>query len=116
VLTQINIPPITLPGIGDIVLTDSAKSILQSSGLTGLTYTACGREKVRIVDLAWENWDLSTPEPPERPKNGTGMNHVEPIRVRNVFAKGILVNVLNPKTAIFFFAFLRNSSARREVT
>ena len=30
----------------------------------------------------------------------------EPRRLRNSFAQGIVVNVLNPKTALFFFAFM----------
>lgn len=30
----------------------------------------------------------------------------EPVNLRKIFAEGVLVNVLNPKTAIFFFAFL----------
>ena len=32
--------------------------------------------------------------------------HVEPLPLRRVYAQGVVVNVLNPKTAIFFFAFL----------
>lgn len=42
----------------------------------------------------------------ERPRNGNGVQHVKLIPMRQVFAQGITVNVLNPKTAIFFFAFL----------
>ena len=44
--------------------------------------------------------------------------HVAPIPLRKVFAQGIVVNVLNPKTAIFFFAFLPQfvSPARGHVT
>ena len=34
------------------------------------------------------------------------MKHVQPLPLRRVYAQGVLVNVLNPKTAIFFFAFL----------
>jgi threonine/homoserine/homoserine lactone efflux protein len=34
------------------------------------------------------------------------MKHAEPIPLRRVFSQGALVNILNPKTAIFFFAFL----------
>lgn len=32
--------------------------------------------------------------------------NVEKLDLRKIFAEGVLVNVLNPKTAIFFFAFL----------
>ena len=34
------------------------------------------------------------------------MKHAEPIPLLRVFSQGALVNILNPKTAIFFFAFL----------
>ena len=42
----------------------------------------------------------------ERPRTGNGMQHVKLMPMRQVFAQGIMVNVLNPKTALFFFAFL----------
>jgi len=41
----------------------------------------------------------------ERPRNENG-KHMPLVPMRKMFAQGILVNVLNPKTAIFFFAFL----------
>jgi threonine/homoserine/homoserine lactone efflux protein len=34
------------------------------------------------------------------------VKHVEPSSLRRIYAQGIVVQVLNPKTAIFFFAFL----------
>lgn len=42
----------------------------------------------------------------ERPRTGNAIQHLKLIPMRQVFAQGIMVNVLNPKTAIFFFAFL----------
>ena len=41
----------------------------------------------------------------ERPA-AFGMKHVQPASLRHVYAQGILVQVLNPKAAIFYFAFL----------
>ena len=38
--------------------------------------------------------------------DGAEVAHVAPLPLRQVFAQGAWVNVLNPKTAIFFFAFL----------
>ena len=54
----------------------------------------------------------------ERPRTENAMKSAEKIPMRNVFAQGIVVNVLNPKTAIFFFAFLPQfvSPARGHVT
>lgn len=33
-------------------------------------------------------------------------NPVEPASLRQIFYQGVIVNILNPKTALFFFAFL----------
>jgi threonine/homoserine/homoserine lactone efflux protein len=35
-----------------------------------------------------------------------GVNRVQPASLRQVYAQGVLVQVLNPKSALFFFAFL----------
>jgi len=42
----------------------------------------------------------------ERPAAAEGVARVQPASLRHIYAQGILVQVLNPKTAIFFFAFL----------
>ena len=42
----------------------------------------------------------------ERPAVADRLKHIEPVSSRRVYAQGVLVQVLNPKTAIFFFAFL----------
>lgn len=42
----------------------------------------------------------------ERPGYASHQPQSDPVPVRKVFAQGVVVNVLNPKTAIFFFAFL----------
>ena len=54
----------------------------------------------------------------QRPTAGSAMEHVPPVPMRKVFAQGVVVNILNPKTAIFFFAFLPQfvSPARGHVT
>jgi threonine/homoserine/homoserine lactone efflux protein len=54
----------------------------------------------------------------ERPAADVEMRHVQPLPLRRVYAQGVLVNVLNPKTAIFFFAFLPQfvSPLREHVT
>ena len=42
----------------------------------------------------------------ERSTPDDEVKHVQSLPLRRVYAQGVLVNVLNPKTAIFFFAFL----------
>src|SRR5262250_3064070 len=62
------IPPITLPGIGDVVLTSRARGDLESSGLSGFTFLPV--EKTLIVELHWEEWRLDAEEPAEFPETG----------------------------------------------
>jgi threonine/homoserine/homoserine lactone efflux protein len=42
----------------------------------------------------------------ERPLADEDVRHVQALPLRRVYTQGVLVQVLNPKTAIFFFAFL----------
>jgi threonine/homoserine/homoserine lactone efflux protein len=42
----------------------------------------------------------------EHPAANNEVKHIQALPLRRVYAQGVLVNVLNPKTAIFFFAFL----------
>jgi hypothetical protein len=68
------IPPITLPGIGDIVVTSNARALLESSGLSGLSFLCV--EKVLIVELHWEAWDLSAAEPAQFPESGEPEDYI----------------------------------------
>jgi hypothetical protein len=43
------VPPVTLPGIGHIVLTSEAKELVETSGLSGFRFAAV--EKTLIVEL-----------------------------------------------------------------
>jgi hypothetical protein len=54
------VPPISLPGIGDIVVTDTFRRELESSGLTGFTFAPL--IKARVVELRWEMWDRTARE------------------------------------------------------
>jgi threonine/homoserine/homoserine lactone efflux protein len=42
----------------------------------------------------------------ENPVSRDGVRHALPVTLRSAYSQGILVQILNPKTAIFFFAFL----------
>ena len=68
------IPPVTLPGVGDIVLTSEAKKLLEASGLSGFSLVSV--EKVLIVELPWERWDLDAEEPAEFPESGEPEDYI----------------------------------------
>jgi hypothetical protein len=62
------VPPISFPGIGDIVVTDTFRRKLESSGLSGLRFQPV--IKKRIVHLDWHLWDQAAKEPLEYPQGG----------------------------------------------
>jgi hypothetical protein len=62
------VPPISLPGLGDIVVTDAFKRALESSELTGMSFQPV--IKARIVHFEWEKWDQTADEPEEYPDEG----------------------------------------------
>jgi threonine/homoserine/homoserine lactone efflux protein len=41
-----------------------------------------------------------------RPQVSGDQPTMEPVSLRRIYSQGVVVNVLNPKTALFFFAFL----------
>jgi hypothetical protein len=62
------VPPISFPGMQDIVVTDAFKKQLEISGLTGVRFQPV--VKKRIVHLDWHLWDKSIDEPQEYPEEG----------------------------------------------
>jgi hypothetical protein len=66
-------PPLTLPGFS-IILTNEARELLESSGLTGFAFLPV--EKKLIVELRWETWDLSAEEPAEYPESGEPEDYI----------------------------------------
>lgn len=66
--------PITLPGIGDIVLTSAAKELLEGSGLRGFHFRPV--RKVLTVELHWENWNLDAQEPEQFPDTGEPEDYI----------------------------------------
>ena len=62
------IPPITFPGLADVVVTDAFRKKLEASGLTGCSFAPV--RKRRIVALAWEHWDRSAKKPRVFPASG----------------------------------------------
>jgi len=68
------IPPISFPGIGDIVIRDDFKKSLENSGLTGLAFQPV--IKRHIVFLEWEKWDRTADEPAEYPSTGEPEDYI----------------------------------------
>ena len=68
------LPPITLPGIGDVVVSSAGREMLEASGLGGFTFQPVN--KARIVDLPWHEWDLTTDDPPEFPGSGEPEDYI----------------------------------------
>ena len=62
------IPPITLPGIGDVVVTDGFRAALERAGFAGLSFAPV--IKARIVEYHWELWDRTATSPVELPESG----------------------------------------------
>lgn len=62
------IPPISFPGIGDIIVTDELRQSLENSALKGFEFRDV--IKARIVDLPWHDGTRETEEPPTYPNEG----------------------------------------------
>lgn len=67
-------PPISLPGIGDIVVTDVFRRKLEASGLEGLHFQPV--IKKLIVQLNWHTWDREAKRPPEYPEGGEPESYI----------------------------------------
>jgi hypothetical protein len=68
------ISPITFPGLSDIVLTSTARADLEGSGLTGFSFQPV--LKRLIVELHWEDWDLTASEPAKYPDTGEPEDYI----------------------------------------
>jgi hypothetical protein len=69
-----SIAPITFPGAGDIVVTQAFQIALERSGLTGFSFQPV--IKRHIVDLDWEEWDLTADGPEVEPEAGEPENYI----------------------------------------
>jgi hypothetical protein len=68
------IPPITFPGIGDIIVTARLRDGLERSGLVGFGFAPV--IKARIVELNWHRWDRAAPEPKVYPSDGEPESYI----------------------------------------
>jgi hypothetical protein len=84
------IAPITIPNDNDLIVTQGFQLALQQSGLTGLAFQPV--IKRHIVDLDWEEWDITSGEPEELPDDGIAANYIlrRPHETRAADELGIL--------------------------
>lgn len=62
------VPPITFPGIGDIIVTNDMKQQMEQAGFRGITFRPV--EKAHIANVPWHEWDLNADEPKYYPEGG----------------------------------------------
>lgn len=62
------VPPISFPGIGDIIVTEEMKVLMEQSGFKGISFRPV--EKAHIANVPWHKWDLTADEPPFYPDGG----------------------------------------------
>ncbi len=67
-------PPITFPGISDVVVSSAGRTLLKKSGLSGFTFKQVN--KARIVKLLWHEWDLTADAPAEYPESGEPEDYI----------------------------------------
>lgn len=80
-------PPITFPGIGDVVLNAACRKLLEQSDLTGFDFRPV--HKARIVELAWEKWNLSANRPPVYPDSGEPEDYILEARPSSAAERGL---------------------------
>lgn len=68
------VPPITVSGISDLIVTQAFRAELEASGLIGFGFAEV--VKKRIVKLDWRSWDLSADEPARYPAGGEPEQYV----------------------------------------
>jgi hypothetical protein len=68
------VPPIFFPGVACIVVTDTVRRELQSSGLTGFSFVPA--IKSIIVPIDWHEWDLFSDEPAFYPEGGEPESYI----------------------------------------
>jgi hypothetical protein len=68
------VPPITFPGIGDVIVTAEMKQAMERAGFRGLEFRSV--QKKRIVSVPWHEWDRGAQEPSYFPDESEPENYV----------------------------------------
>lgn len=68
------IPPLSLPGIGDIVVTDELRRQLEDAKISGVVFRPV--DKAHVVYLDWSEWDRSVDSPAVYPESGEPEDYI----------------------------------------
>jgi hypothetical protein len=68
------VPPISFPTLESFSVTDSLRSEIERSLLSGITFRPI--TKKRIVNLNWQDWNLQAEEPEFYPKSGEPEDYI----------------------------------------
>jgi hypothetical protein len=92
-------PPITFPGVGDVVVTDIFHRQLTESPFAHLEFYAV--DKARIVAYHWEKWDRTAIDPEEFPETGEPEDYIlsRPHSVKTAEVLGKIWQVVLPEGA-----------------
>ena len=68
------VPPLSLPGIGHVVVTAALRGQLENAKISGMTFRAL--DKARMVHLDWSGWDSAAKGPAVFPASGEPEDYV----------------------------------------
>jgi len=68
------VPPITFPGIWEIVVTSEMMKAMEESGFKGIGFRKV--VKTRITKVDWHKWDMNADDPKGYPSQGEPKNYI----------------------------------------
>jgi hypothetical protein len=68
------VPPLSLPGVGDVVVTADLRAQLEREGISGMVFRPL--DKARVVHLEWTHWDRSAGAPALYAKSGEPEDYI----------------------------------------
>ena len=68
------VPPLSMPGVGDIIVTADLRAQLEGEGISGMVFQPV--DKARVVHLEWTHWNRSIGEPAMYPKSGEPEDYI----------------------------------------
>ncbi|HWB04579.1 MAG TPA: hypothetical protein VG796_16240 [Verrucomicrobiales bacterium] len=81
------VPPITFPGIRDIIVTDAMKQAMEAAGFRGISFRTV--ILAHIVEVPWHTWDIKAEEPKYFPEGGEPEEYIlakanDPVLARQI--------------------------------